>query len=38
MIDSDAEEVDIDEYYDPELKEPAVKTVAQAVGLAVESS
>lgn len=31
---SDATEVDLDEYYDPELKEPAVKTVAQAVGLA----
>ena len=31
---SDAAEVDLDEYYDPELKEPAVKTVAQAVGLA----
>ena len=30
---SDAE-VDLDEYYDPELKEPAVKTVAQAVRLA----
>jgi len=28
---SDAAEVDLDEYYDPELKEPAVKTVAQAV-------
>ena len=24
--DSDAAEVDLDEYYDPELKEPAVKT------------
>ena len=32
--DSDTAEVDLDEYYDPELKEPAVKTVAQAVGLA----
>ena len=32
--DSFAAEVDLDEYYNPELKEPAVKTVAQAVGLA----
>ena len=32
--DSNAAEVDLDEYYDPELKEPAVKTVAQAVALA----
>ena len=31
---ANAEEVDLDEYYDQELKEPAVKTVAQAVGLA----
>ena len=31
---SDAAEIDLDEYYDLELKEPAVKTVAQAVGLA----
>ena len=32
--DSNAAEVDLDEYYDLELKEPAVKTVAQAVGFA----
>ena len=31
---ANAEEVDLDEYYDQELEEPAVKTVAQGVRLA----
>ena len=30
---SDAAEVYLDEYYDPELREPAVQTVAKAVGI-----
>ena len=29
-----SQKVDLDEYYDPDLKGPAVKTVAKAVGLA----
>lgn len=31
---SGAAEVDFDEYYNPELKEPALKTVAEEIGLA----
>lgn len=32
--DSDAGEVEFVEYYNPELKEPALKTVAEEIGLA----
>lgn len=32
--DSDDAEVEFDEYYNPELKEPALKTVAEEIGLA----